>query len=573
MLEWGLLAGVLDNPEEDGPRLVAADWLEEHGGTTEHARAEFIRLQVRRAGLEQGTPEAEALERREKQLCRRHGRSWDVELRSLVSRCEYRRGLVEFIAPHSSFDEDVTPDLKDFLALAPRPWGLAPIRELSIWERGEALRRALSCDLLASLTDLHLEAELDEAADLRALAASPYLRQLTRLRFTAVGEAAEAVPGLFAAPWPRLRSLSFFCTDLTDAVAALSRSPVAGRLTTLGLEGEAGTEAAGRALAACPALGGLTELSLRLGDSGSAAALRSPHWRSLRHLHLGHAQLRAETAAALAQAPWLDWVVSLDLYYNELGVEGCRELAEARPANLTTLNLGCNGLDEEAAQALADGMRWPKLADLSHNSLTDEALVALADSALLAPVSRLNLIMNDVGPAGARALAASPFLGGLRSLDLHSNHLETAGVVALARSLAFPGLTALDVGNNGVDDEGVRLLASSPILPGLRQLGVGEAHFGAEALRMLLEALAATGIQSLDLQGCEFGDEGAAVLASAAPLPGLYFLDIGYNGLTDEGARHLLRCPWLARVAHVEWGGNKFEDEEIVASMREQFPE
>ncbi len=80
-------------------------------------------------------------------------------------------------------------------------------------------------------------------------------------------------------------------------------------------------------------------------------------------------------------------------------------------------------------------------------------------------------------------------------------------------------------------------------------------------------------IQSLDLQGCKFGDEGAAVLASAAPLPGLSFLDIGYTGLTDEGAKHLLRCPWLARVAHVKWGGNKFADEEIVARMREQFPQ
>jgi Leucine Rich repeat len=90
---------------------------------------------------------------------------------------------------------------------------------------------------------------------------------------------------------------------------------------------------------------------------------------------------------------------------------------------------------------------------------------------------------------------------------------------------------------------------------------------------MLLEALAATGIQSLNLQGCELGDEGAAVLARAAPLLGLHFLDIGYNDITDEGARYLLGCPWLARVAHVKWGGNKFEDEEIVASMREQFPE
>ena len=65
----------------------------------------------------------------------------------------------------------------------------------------------------------------------------------------------------------------------------------------------------------------------------------------------------------------------------------------------------------------------------------------------------------------------------------------------------------------------------------------------------------------------------AAVLASAAPLKGLSFLDISYNDLTDEGARSLLRCPWLARVAHVKWGGNKIEEEEVIAALRARFPE
>src|SRR5262249_55290433 len=39
-----LLAGCKDAPDEDEPRQILADWLEEHG---EGERAEFVRLQLR----------------------------------------------------------------------------------------------------------------------------------------------------------------------------------------------------------------------------------------------------------------------------------------------------------------------------------------------------------------------------------------------------------------------------------------------------------------------------------------------------------------------------------------------
>lgn len=39
-----LLQAIIDNPDADLPRLVYADWLEEHGGDSE--RAEFVRVQI-----------------------------------------------------------------------------------------------------------------------------------------------------------------------------------------------------------------------------------------------------------------------------------------------------------------------------------------------------------------------------------------------------------------------------------------------------------------------------------------------------------------------------------------------
>src|SRR5262245_37192027 len=41
-----LLRAIIDNPDEDTPRLVYADWLDEQGGESNAARAEFIRIQI-----------------------------------------------------------------------------------------------------------------------------------------------------------------------------------------------------------------------------------------------------------------------------------------------------------------------------------------------------------------------------------------------------------------------------------------------------------------------------------------------------------------------------------------------
>jgi uncharacterized protein (TIGR02996 family) len=52
-------------PDEDGPRLVFADWLEEQG---ESNYAEFIRLQCRLAGISLEDSQRRVLESREQQL-------------------------------------------------------------------------------------------------------------------------------------------------------------------------------------------------------------------------------------------------------------------------------------------------------------------------------------------------------------------------------------------------------------------------------------------------------------------------------------------------------------------------
>src|SRR5829696_3648603 len=91
-----LLKAVCENPDDDTPRLVFADWLQEHD---EEERAEFIRLQVRHAELlRHAVQDADGLARRARELWLQHGERWRAELpvvSGLTWHDAFFRGFVE----------------------------------------------------------------------------------------------------------------------------------------------------------------------------------------------------------------------------------------------------------------------------------------------------------------------------------------------------------------------------------------------------------------------------------------------------------------------------------------------
>src|SRR5262245_58662180 len=95
-----LLAAAKDAPEEDAPRLVLADWLEEHGDKHDQARAEYVRLECQAARVPEGNAERAALEARAGTLWSLHHAAWlgplgeltDPRTRRGVSRGE--RGML-----------------------------------------------------------------------------------------------------------------------------------------------------------------------------------------------------------------------------------------------------------------------------------------------------------------------------------------------------------------------------------------------------------------------------------------------------------------------------------------------
>jgi uncharacterized protein (TIGR02996 family) len=86
---------IAESPDDDAPRLIYADWLQDHD---QPERAEFIRLQCRLAGAVPDEAERLRLETRERELLARHEREWLGPLQPLLARWAFRRGFLEAVA-------------------------------------------------------------------------------------------------------------------------------------------------------------------------------------------------------------------------------------------------------------------------------------------------------------------------------------------------------------------------------------------------------------------------------------------------------------------------------------------
>src|SRR6516162_6088198 len=91
-IEDAFLHEILAHPDDDAPRLIYADWLDEHNDP----RGEFIRIQCALAQLSDEDPHRWPLEQREQELLREHEAKW-LPKDMGQAQCIFRRGFVEEI--------------------------------------------------------------------------------------------------------------------------------------------------------------------------------------------------------------------------------------------------------------------------------------------------------------------------------------------------------------------------------------------------------------------------------------------------------------------------------------------
>jgi uncharacterized protein (TIGR02996 family) len=321
------LADICERPDDDAPRLIYADWLDEHGDETDRARAEFIRVECRLAGLPEEHPERPRLQARRGELLSRHEAEWRAPLPVLpaVHWGGWDRGFIgEVEIGHA----------KAFRAHADATFAAAPVRRLCFGLRFTArtIVPVMASPSLARLEALSIH-HLDlGAAGTGPVAASPHL---TRLAGLALG----------------------YCRLGSAGAAILAASPSLRGLRRLGLYGNAISPDGGRALAGSPILDGVVKLALHdnaLGDEGTGAIAASPRLGALRFLNLNANDIGDEGARALALSPMLPNLTELYLVDNHIGDAGVAALAASRRlSGLKALHLGWNRIGPAGALALA----------------------------------------------------------------------------------------------------------------------------------------------------------------------------------------------------------------------------
>jgi uncharacterized protein (TIGR02996 family) len=292
--EAAFLRAIRERPDDDLPRLIFADWLEEHAGTWRDAardfadRAEFIRLQCAMARNDEQElkhwPDPDG--RRGELLSKKNRAEWEQPLRALGAPFDlFRRG----------FPEAVTMSASDFARHAGELFDIAPIRQLKLYSPDDS--------------------------DAPVLAAFPHMRNLTMLD---------------------LGNNNIGSAGISD----LATSPHLKNLTTLNLGYNPIGDASARALAESPHMAKLTTLDLsnnHIGDDGALALAASPHLAKLTTLNLNGNLIGDDGARALAASPHLAKLTTLDISWNGIGDDGARALVTSpHLANLTTLNLNGN---------------------------------------------------------------------------------------------------------------------------------------------------------------------------------------------------------------------------------------
>jgi uncharacterized protein (TIGR02996 family) len=434
----GLLLAICEQPEDDAPRLIYADWLDEHGASEDdRARAEFIRLQCEAARLPLGDEDIEAAERRTRLELRA-----DDLLRSDEART---RWVVPVTAPPPGISFRGMTD-GGFVRGFPRFALAGPTQFLAL---GEELFRLNPVHIVLSrsstshqLTPEPIEQFLD----------APWLRRIRRLDSIMDGRSgerllrAENLIGLEELTVREARFLPPGSPIDGEAIGSLREINLWSVRETRSVLPRVAELLSGRSLIA---LGSTVSRSAPVEMCRELATLQP--FRGLQRLALAGPgrPLPGEALRQLMAAPFWPNLRRLSFHDWGFGNEAAEALAEAGPApNLRTLRLSVHSMTRRGIAALA---RCPVLRSVTTldlgcgNGVGDDGVALLAQSPYLRNLAELNLPVGELGPKGIQAIADAPWAANLVRMDLRDNAIRKAGVELLADPKRFPRLLRLDL--------------------------------------------------------------------------------------------------------------------------------
>jgi uncharacterized protein (TIGR02996 family) len=393
-------------PDDDLPRLVFADWLEEHG---EPEHAAFVRAQVELAATPPWEPFAVRCRHRDPDLVTGgpwwsalppvdgYGLEWHPEF-------AFRRGFAWGL---------IVRDMATFFAQAPRLFAAAPVGQL------------------------HLRtATLD---DWKRFAAQPWLPRVRSLHFYGTKTPIDAVRVLCDAPLAAgVEELVFGASSrpgMPELVRGLMQAPLGRRLRSLELR--AGPNSADE----------VDELLHEVGDADSGVRLDR---LALVTMPAGiHGLDNLYASPALGRLTDLE-LANIPAAWLPLGWDKLPTLTRLRAT-------GCHLPSWEFASMT----RSPAAAGLRALDLSDNPIESWSDADPdglpgLRSLTLRRTLLGDEAVSGWLTRAA--FWPNLVELDLRDNHLTAAAANHLLAAPVPPDLTALLLAGNPLGDEAVRKL-------------------------------------------------------------------------------------------------------------------
>ena len=361
---------IMDKWDDDTPRLVYADWLDERGDEPSCIRAEFIRLDCE---LARHTDPR----RIPKKLQQRHDRARTGLYRDLSNR-DIPTGNMHFAR---GFPRYLIAPLECYVESASACWDeLGPIEDPELYgciETSPVFGEVAQLPALRHWRGLSFSSETRGdigGANFAALIASPHLTNLRSVTITEQTRMRDGGPG----------------TPLgANALSATSHNPALTRLSSIRIWWSGITDSALLRFGKGRFLPNLRKLSLadEFTDAGIAALAKSPVLETVEHLHL-NGRLSGESLKHIMTSPRLKSLHTLDL---SVWTSGTHE-----HDSLTRLD-GNQVYDKMGVEAFASSPLLPqlKVVKLSGGEITARNAAKLAEAAQrLTSLERLSIIGN-----------------------------------------------------------------------------------------------------------------------------------------------------------------------------------
>lgn len=402
--ERSLLEAVRLAPDDDGPRLVYADYCDEH----HDPRGRFIRVQLALAKLSVYDRRRFDLLVEERETLAKYESKWTAPFAGLAAGIVHRRGFID----------ELNMTARQFLKHADTVFQNTPVRHLHLLDAGQHLPEVLSSPLLLNLAELTIFAQYLGGPGLLAarLAEATALANLQRLHLG------------------RNRLID-------NDISTLSRAKFSASLQELDIQENELTDAGIEQLAEAGIFPRLKRLNLSRTGVGPAMATkvaRAPHREVFQFLGLaGNPAVGRVTMRGID----LFGVAELDLSETGLTVLGFERYLEAASSpKIRTLRLAGNTLGDGGATTIATSPAFAELRelDLRRNEIGSDGIERMAQSTTLNKLKWLDLTSNPVDPLGWAALLSPKGFSSLRKLELPTAGISPAVREALDRKYNRP---------------------------------------------------------------------------------------------------------------------------------------